>query len=267
VEKLKKKSLEIRRNIIEMVSEAKSGHPGGSLGMTDVFVALYYEVLNINPKYPKDPNRDYLFLSNGHICPVLYATLAEKGFFPKKELLSFRKLNSRLQGHPHKDSLPGVENTSGPLGQGLSVAVGAALALKSNNKQNKVFVICGDGELNEGMVWEAFMSANKYCLDNLTIIIDKNNLQLDGPTAEIMGLGDLKQKLLSFGFHVFECDGHNFEDLLLTLKLAIKHKGGCKVIFTHTTMGKGVSFMENNYEWHGKAPNAEEKKIALEELI
>ncbi|MFT4326077.1 MAG: transketolase [Candidatus Woesearchaeota archaeon] len=263
---LYEKSLSIRKNILEMLTEAGSGHPGGSLGMADIFTALYFDIAHVDPKNPLAKNRDYIFLSNGHICPVWYATLAERGFFPKKELKTLRKLDSRLQGHPHVQSVPGVENSAGPLAQGLSVAVGAALALHQDNKKNTVFCVCGDGELDEGEVWEAALLASKYKLSNFVQIIDNNNIQLDGPTKEIMDLSVIRDKFLAFGYTVFECDGNDMADVLVTLRRAVKDEHGPKVVIAHTTPGKGVSFMENDYRWHGKAPSQEELERALAEL-
>lgn len=249
-----------------MLEKAGSGHTAGPLGMADVFAVLYFETLNINPQNYKSDSRDYLFLSNGHICPVQYAALAEAGFFKKSELLFLRKFNSRLQGHPHNGALPGIENSGGPLAQGLSMAVGAALALKADKKENRVFATCGDGELDEGQIWEAFMLASKYKLDNLIVIIDKNGIQLDGPTKEIMDLDNIYAKLKAFGFEVLECNGNDVTQVSATLSLAKKRKGYPIAIIANTIPGKGVSFMENDYHWHGKAPNAEEAKKALEEL-
>ena len=256
----------IRVEIIKMLLESQSGHTAGPLGMTDIFTALYFDIMKCDPKKPWDSKRDYLFLSNGHICPVWYATLAEKGYFPKSELKTLRKINSKLQGHPHYKSLPGIENSGGPLGQGLGVAVGAALALQQDNKPNKVFALCGDGELNEGMCWEAAMLVAKYKPKNFIQIIDRNHIQLDGPTADIMPMGDLKEKFLSFGYTVYEMDGNDMRDVLVTIKQAMKDNNAPKVIIAHTVPGKGVSFMENDYRWHGKAPTPEEAAKALEEL-
>ncbi len=266
IRNLKLLSNTLRQNIIKMVYKARSGHPGGSLGMADIFTALYFHHLNLYPKKPKHPDRDLLVLSNGHICPVLYAAMAKKGFFPKKELLTFRQTNSRLQGHPHREALPGLETSSGPLGSGLSQAAGIALALKNDKKRNKVVCITSDGEHQEGNTWEAIMFAEKYGLDNLTVIVDRNKIQIDGETEEVMPLKSLREKYASFGWGVVEINGNNMKDILTALQISLKPRKNPLVIIAHTTPGKGVSFMENEYEWHGKAPNEEETIKALEEL-
>jgi len=256
----------IRQDIIEMLSRAGSGHPGGALGMADIFTALYFNILKYNPKKPNDPKRDRLVLSNGHICPVLYSSLARAVFFDIKKLSNLRKFASPLQGHPHFGSLPGIENSSGPLGQGISQAVGMALAAKMNKAKHHVFCITSDGEHNEGQVWEALMLANKHKLNNLVNIVDQNNIQIDGTTNKIMPLGSLKKKYQSFGWSVLEIDGHDIEAILKALKKAKLSKQKPVTIIAKTTLGKGVSFMENDYNWHGKAPNREETKQALLEL-
>lgn len=257
---------EIRIEIIKMLAEAGSGHSAGPLGMADVFTALYFNILNHDPKNPWKESRDRIILSNGHICPVLYATLAKRGYFPISELKTLRKINSRLQGHPHMHSAPGVENTAGPLGQGISVGVGMAYDLKNNKKKNHVFLSTGDGELDEGQCWEAFMFAGKYKLDNLTAFVDRNHIQIDGNTDDIMPLKPLRDKFEAFNWHVIEIDGNNMKEILSAFNKAKTHKGKPTVIICHTIPGKGVKFMEKRYEWHGKPPNKEQAVVALKEL-
>ncbi|MCF7866840.1 transketolase [Candidatus Woesearchaeota archaeon] len=264
--KLKKKANQIRQDIISMIYHAESGHPAGSLGMTDVLTYLYFKFLKTYPGEPSNHKRDYLILSNGHICPAIYATLAHKGFFKMKELLTLRKLGSRLQGHPHRTQLPGLETSSGPLGSGLSQACGIALSLKQENKKNQVVVLTSDGEHEEGNQWEAIMLANKYKLDNIIQIMDRNHIQIDGTTDEIMPLKNLKEKYESFGWHVQEINGHKFKEIHNALELAKNLKGQPKIIIANTTPGKGVRFMENTNKWHGKAPNHEETHQAIQEL-
>lgn len=273
---LKLKANTIREDIIKMLIEAKSGHSAGSLGMADVFTALYFKILNIDPKSPNNPNRDRLVLSNGHICPVMYAAMAHKGFFPISELKTLRKLGTRLQGHPHRNSLPGLETTSGPLGSGLSQACGMALAGKMDNAPWRVICLTSDGEHDEGNTWEAVLFAAKYKLNNLTVLIDRNNIQIDGFTEDIMPLDDLKNKYEAFGFHVLEIDGHNFEQIIDAFNEAKAIYEKPTVIIAHTIPGKGVSYMENRFEWHGSPPGIiqppgappkdEQAKIALAEL-
>jgi len=261
--KLKLMANTIRQDVISMITAAGTGHPGGSLGMADVFTALYFNVLKHDPKNPEWADRDILVLSNGHICPVRYAAMAESGYFPVKELMTLRKFGSRLQGHPHRGSLPGLETTSGPLGCGISQAAGMALALRMDKKPNHVYCIASDGEHDEGNTWEALMFANKMQLSNLTVIIDRNNIQIDGHTEEVMPLEPLHAKYESFGWRVIEVDGHDINNLIDCLK----ERGDKPIcIIAHTTPGKGVSFMEDDFEWHGKAPNAEQSKSALKEL-
>lgn len=262
---LEKKALNIRRSIITMLAHAQSGHSAGALGMTDVFTALYFSVAKHNPHEPGWPERDRILLSNGHICPVLYATLAEAGYFPHSELFTLRKLNSRLQGHPHLGSTPGVENTSGPLAQGLSQACGIATAFSMDKKPNHVFCLMSDGELEEGQNWEAFMFASKNKLKNLTVAIDRNDIQIDGFTSEIMPLEPLKEKLESFNWHVIEVDGHDLRSIIHSFNSAQKTEYPTALI-CHTIPGKGVNFMENKYEWHGKPPSQEEAEEALAQL-
>lgn len=256
----------IRQDIIEILTIAGSGHPGGSLGMADIFAVLYFNILNHSPKNPYAHNRDRLVLSNGHICPVLYASLARAEYFPLSKLKTLRQINSPLQGHPHINSVPGIENSSGPLGQGISIAVGMALAAKMAKTKNHIICITSDGEHDEGQVWEALMLANKYKLDNLINIVDQNNIQIDGYTKDIMPLGSLKKKYESFGWHVLQTDGHDIDKIIKILKQAKQYRSGPVVIIAKTILGKGVSFMENNFDWHGKAPNQEEAKQALKEL-
>jgi len=266
IDTLVAKAQAIRESIITMVATAKSGHPGGALGMADIFTLLYFETLRHDPQKPNWPERDRLLLSNGHICPVLYATLAEAGYFPKDEVLTLRRLNTRLQGHPHLGSLPGVENTSGPLGQGFSQACGLAYGLQMDGRDSRVFCITSDGEHEEGQVWEAYLFAAKYKLSNLTVLIDRNHIQIDGRNEDIMPLEPLAEKLQAFGWHVLEVDGHNFGEIRQALRTATEETAHPTVIICQTIPGKGVSFMENKYEWHGKAPNSEEATEALRQL-
>ena len=266
IEFLEEKANKIRESIIEMLTEAGSGHSAGPLGMADVFTAFYFHILNHDPKNPDWPERDRLILSNGHICPVRYATMGEAGYFPIKELLTLRKINSRLQGHPHRGALPGVETTSGPLGSGLSQAAGVALAAKLDNKKYRVYCFMSDGEHDAGNTWEAAMFISKNRLSNLTALIDRNNIQIDGYTENIMPLEPLKEKYESFGWHVLEIDGHNFEEIVDAVNEAKAIHEEPTVIIAHTIPGKGVSFMENEYLWHGKPPTREEARVALDEL-
>lgn len=263
---LEKLAYDIRQEVIKMLTTAGSGHSAGALGMADVFTALYFRVLRHNPNNPDWDDRDRLVLSNGHICPVLYATLASAGYFGKEELRSLRRLNSRLQGHPHRESLPGIETSSGPLGCGLSQAIGMALAAKLDNKKYDIFCIMSDGEHNEGNIWEAVMFAGKYRLDNLTAIIDRNNIQIDGFTESVMPLEPLKEKYESFNWHVLEVDGHNIEAIIDACNLAKAVFEKPAVIIAHTIPGKGVDFMEFDYKYHGVAPNKLEAEQALQKL-
>jgi len=266
VMKLKLMANLIRQDIITMLSESKSGHTAGPLGMADVFTALYFNFMRIDPNKPKDPNRDFLVLSNGHICPVQYAAMANRGYFRKRELLTFRKTGSRLQGHPHRESLPGLETSSGPLGEGLGQAAGMALGLKRDGKKNRVICLTSDGEHEEGSTWEAVMFAATYNLGNLTCIIDRNKIQIDGPTEEIMPLNSLKEKYLSFGWGVIDIDGNDMEKIVEVLNISAIPREKPLVIVAHTIPGKGVSFMEKDYRWHGKPPSKEEAGKALIEL-
>lgn len=263
---LEEKARKIRIDIIKMLLEAGSGHTGGPLGMADIFTALYFHILNIDPKNPSLPERDRLVLSNGHICPVLYATMAHRGFFPIEELKTLRKLGTRLQGHPHRAALPGLETTSGPLGSGLSQACGMALAGKLNNAKWRVFCLTSDGEHDEGNTWEAAMFAGKYKINNLVALMDRNNIQIDGFTENIMPLEPLKDKYEAFGWHVIEIDGHNMQQIIDAYEEAKTIFEKPTMILAHTIPGKGVSFMQNRFEWHGKPPNKEEAAQALKEL-
>lgn len=257
---------EIRQAIIKMLLEAGSGHSAGPLGMADIFTALYFEVMNIDPKRPDWSDRDRLVLSCGHICPVLYATLAHRGYFPVEELMTLRKFGTRLHGHPHNLALPGIENSSGPLGQGLSQACGMALATRLDKKKWRTYAVLSDGEHDEGQLWEAVMFAGKNELHNLTAVIDRNNIQIDGFTEDVMPLEPLADKYRAFNWHVLEIDGHNFEDIIGAFRHAKAVFEKPTVIIAHTIPGKGVDFMENDYHWHGKVPKSDEAKLALKEL-
>jgi len=256
----------IRKDLLLSLVEAKTGHSAGPLGMADIFTALYFNILNHNPKNPQWEKRDRLILSNGHICPVLYAAMANAGYFPKKELLTLRKLGTRLQGHPHREALPGLETTSGPLGSGLSQAAGMAYALKIDKKPNVVFCLTSDGEHEEGNTWEAIMFAAKNKLNNLIVIIDRNYIQIDGDTENIMPLDPLDKKYQSFNWNVITINGNNMKEVIATLQKSRHNKNKPLVIIANTTPGKGVSFMENDYQWHGKPPTKEQCDIALSEL-
>ncbi len=257
---------QLRQDVVEMLFEAGSGHPAGALGMADIFSALYFYLLNHNPKNPNWTERDRLVLSNGHICPVRYAAMARAGYFPIEELKTLRKLNSRLQGHPHRESLPGLETTSGPLGSGLSQAIGMALAAKLDKKKYRIYCLISDGEHDCGNHWEAVMFAAKYKLSNLTVIVDRNNIQIDGFTEEVMPLEPLRQKYESFNWHVLEIDGHNIEEFVDAINEAKAIYEKPTVIIAYTIPGKGVSFMEQDYLWHGRPLTKEETEKALEEL-
>ncbi len=263
---LEEKANQIRQDIISMLVEAGSGHSAGPLGMTDIFTAFYFHILNHDPKNPDWPDRDRLLLSNGHICPVRYVTMAHAGYFPISELKTLRKINSRLQGHPHRTTLPGVETTSGPLGSGISQAIGVALAARLDKKKYRVYCLTSDGEHDAGNTWEAVMFAGKNKLSNLTVVIDRNNIQIDGYTENIMPLEPLRAKYESFNWHVIDVDGHNIAHFVDAVNEAIAIHERPTCIIAHTIPGKGVSFMENDYLWHGKPPNAEEAQRALAEL-
>ncbi|KKR13281.1 MAG: Transketolase domain protein [Candidatus Woesebacteria bacterium GW2011_GWA1_39_21b] len=264
---LQNKANEIRQDIIKMLLEAGSGHSAGPLGMADVFTALYFgEVMSYDPKNPKWEKRDRLILSNGHICPVLYATLAHADFFPHEELMTLRKLGSRLQGHPERGKLPGVETTSGPLGSGLAQASGYAYASRMDNKRFRVYCICSDGEHDEGNHWEAVAFAGKYNLSNLTVFVDRNGIQIDGYTEDVMPLEPLRAKYEAFNWSVLEVDGHNIEEVIDAANHAKAIHDNPTVIICRTIPGKGVEFMENLPEWHGKPPNLGETIEALNDL-
>jgi transketolase len=261
---LKKILLERKIDVINMLAEAKSGHVGGAFSIADILVYIYYKFVKVDPTNPNWDKRDYVLLSNGHVCPIWYSILADRGFFPKSELLKSRKIDSLLQGHP-KSSIPGVENSSGPLGHGLSQAVGIALGLKMDKKENKVICIMSDGEQNEGQVTEAAMSASKFKLNNLIAIIDKNNIQIDGTTDEIMPLGDLRMRYESLDWLVVEIDGHNFDEIESALKIenTTEHP---LLIIAHTIAGESVSFMEGRHEYHDWKNSEEDRENALKEL-
>ena len=263
---LKEKAKEIRKSIVSMITEAKSGHPGGSLSATDILTALYFSEMNIDPANPKMEGRDRFVLSKGHAAPAIYATLAERGYFSKDELLTLRKFGSRLQGHPDMKKLPGIEISTGSLGQGLSVANGMALNAKIFNETYRTYIVLGDGEVQEGQIWEAAMTAAHYKLDNLCAFLDSNNLQIDGNVTEIMGVEPLDKKWEAFGWNVIKIDGHNFEEILSALEKAKECKDKPTMILAKTVKGKGVSFMENVCGFHGVAPTAEELEKALAEL-
>jgi len=267
IKELQQKANTIREDIIRMLLAAGSGHSAGPLGLADIFTALYFDILKHDPKNPDWEERDILLLSNGHCVPVRYATMAEAGYFPKKELLTLRKLGSRLQGHPERTRLPGLENTSGPLGSGLSQAAGMALGLRMDKQLHRhVYVVTGDGELDEGNVWEAIMLAGKYKLSNITAIVDRNNIQIDGTTDDVMPLEDLKKKWESFGWHAIEIDGNDIEAVIDACAMAKAITEQPVVLIAYTIPGKGVDFMENDFHWHGTPPNAEQAKEALHEL-
>lgn len=267
LEQLEQKANEIRQDIIKMLERAGSGHSAGPLGLADIFTALYFDILKHDPKNPDWEERDILILSNGHCVPVRYATMANAGYFERKELNTLRKFGSRLQGHPERKKLPGMENTSGPLGCGLSQAAGMALALRMDKQLHRwIYVVMSDGEQDEGNVWEAAMLCAKYKLSNIIAITDRNNIQIDGPTESIMPLEDLKAKWEAFGWHVIEIDGHNIEDIIDACAMARAIVEKPTMIIAHTIPGKGVDFMEYDFRWHGKPPNHEEAKKALHEL-
>lgn len=265
IKHLKNKATEIRKLIVEMLAKAGSGHPGGSLSSSDIIACLYFEVMRHDPKSPAWPDRDRFHLSKGHCCPALYAALSLSGYFPQEKLWTLRKLNSMLQGHPDK-RVPGVELASGSLGQGLSIALGMALCAKVDKKDYRVYCLMGDGEIQEGNIWEAAMAAAHFKADNLCGIIDYNHFQIDGRTDDIMNLEPLLNKWEAFGWHVISCDGHNIKELLEAFRIAKTLKQKPTVIIAHTVKGKGVSFMEHVVDFHGRAPTEKEREIALEEL-
>ena len=266
ITELEKMAKQLRRHVITMIATAGSGHPGGSLSAADIVTALYFEVMRHDPKNPQWPDRDRFVLSKGHAAPILYAALAECGYFPVEELSTLRKLDSRLQGHTDRTLTPGVEMSAGSLGQGLSYGIGIALAGRLDKRDYQVYVLLGDGECEEGQVWEAAMFAPHHRMDNITAIVDHNDLQLDGRVCDIMGLEPLADKWRAFNWHVLEINGHDISQVLKALKKARETKGKPTVIIAHTVKGKGVSFMEGNVDFHGKAPTAQETEIALKEL-
>ncbi|MBQ8578043.1 MAG: transketolase [Clostridia bacterium] len=266
LQELKKTAAEVRLGIVEEVFNAASGHPGGSLSVADIITYLYFAEMNVDPKNPAWDDRDRFVLSKGHTCPALYAALAEKGFFPKEDLKTFRRIDSYLQGHPDKKHIPGIDMSSGSLGQGISAACGMALAGKIQNKDYRVYTVLGDGESQEGQVWEAAMFAAHYKLDNLCAVLDFNGLQIDGKITEVMNPTPLDEKFKAFGWHVICINGHDFEEIEAAFNEAKTVKGKPTLILAATTKGKGVSYMEDKAGWHGKAPNAEEYAQAVEEL-
>ena len=267
ISKLKQIAIELRKSAITMIYEAQSGHPGGSLSAADIVTALYFKEMNIDPANPKWEDRDRFGLSKGHVCPILYAALGKLGYFPKEYLHKLRQEGSILQGHPDMKKCPGIDISTGSLGQGLSCAVGMAIAGKRDNRDYRVFAMVGDGECDEGQIWEAVMAGYKYKLDNLIVFVDNNKLQLDGTCDEIMPNIDLGKRFEAFGYEVFYIDGHNMEEIVATLdKIRASNNNLPKAIIADTIKGRGVSFMENQLGWHGVAPNDEEYKQAMEEL-
>lgn len=267
IQELELIAIDIRSDIIKMLEHAGSGHSAGPLGLADIFTALYFDVLKHNPRKPDWSDRDILILSNGHCVPVRYATMAHAGYFDKKELLTLRQFGSRLQGHPEREKLPGVEHTSGPLGCGLSQACGMALAMRMNKQTHRwVYVVMGDGELDEGNIWEAAMLASKYKLNNIIGIIDRNNIQIDGPTEVVMPLEDLKAKWEAFGWHVIEINGNDIEAVIDACAMARAVVEKPVMIIAHTIPGMGVDFMEYDFHWHGMPPNHDQAKEALKDL-
>lgn len=266
IEELNQIANNVRKDIIEETYNAKSGHPGGSLSVADILTVLYFNQMNVNEKEPNAKTRDRLVLSKGHVAPALYAVLAEKGYFEKDELKKLRKIDGMLQGHPDMQKTPGIDMSTGSLGQGLSVANGMALASKLNHEGVRVYCICGDGEIQEGQIWEAAMTSSHRKLDNLCLIVDNNNLQIDGNVDTVKNIYPLDEKFKSFGFEVIKVDGHDIEKLIKAFDKAKTIKEKPTVIIAKTIKGKGVSFMENKADWHGKAPNKEEYKMAMEEL-
>jgi len=268
ITQLQKKANDVRQDIVTMLEHAKSGHSAGPLGMADIVTALYFNVMKNDPEQPEWSERDVFFLSNGHTVPVQYAVMAERGYFPIEELSTLRQFGSRLQGHPERTKLHGLENTSGPLGSGLSQAAGYAYSLQylDDEKHRFVYAVTGDGELNEGNIWEAAMFAGKYKLSQLIVFIDRNNIQIDGSTDDVMPLEDLRGKWQSFGWHVQEIDGHNMESIIDAASMARAITTKPSIIISHTIPGKGVDFMEYDFKWHGMPPNSEQAKQALKKL-
>lgn len=263
---LKKIANNVRKGIVTAVHSAKAGHPGGSLSAADIYTYLYFEEMNIDPKDPKKADRDRFVLSKGHTAPGLYATLANRGYFPVEELTTLRKLGSHLQGHPCMQHTPGVDMSSGSLGQGISVAAGMALSAKLDHKDFRVYTLLGDGEIQEGQVWEAAMLAGFRKLDNLVVIVDNNGLQIDGPIDQVCSPYPIDEKFKAFNFHVINIDAHDFDAIRAAFKEARETKGQPTAIIAHSTKGKGVSFMENNVSWHGTAPNDEQYEVAMADL-
>ncbi len=266
IQELEKIAKKIRKDIIEEVYSAQSGHPGGSLSIADILTVLYFRQMNIDPSNPNWEDRDRCVLSKGHCSPALYSCLANRGFFPIEDLKTFRNINSYLQGHPDKNKVPGVDMTTGSLGQGLSSANGMAISAKMDKKDYRVYCILGDGEIEEGQIWEAAMAASKYKLDNLCVIVDNNNLQIDGTIEEVMSSYPIDEKFKSFGFQIINIDGHNIEEIINAFEVAENVKGKPTCIIAKTIKGKGIDFMENQVSWHGKAPNEEQYNQALKNL-
>lgn len=267
ISELKQIAIELRKSAVTMIYEAQSGHPGGALSAADIVTALYFKEMNIDPKNPKWEDRDRFVLSKGHVCPILYAALGKLGYFPEEYLHKLRQEGSILQGHPDMKKCPGIDISTGSLGQGLSCAVGMAIAGKRDHKDYRVFAMVGDGECDEGQIWEAVMTGYKYNLDNLVVFVDNNRLQLDGTCEEVMPNIDLGKRFEAFGYEVFYIDGHNMEEIVATLdKIRASHNGLPKAVIANTVKGRGVSFMENQVGWHGVAPNDEQYKQAMEEL-
>ncbi len=266
IKELEKLANEIRIQIINQVYNANSGHPGGSLSSTDILTVLYFNQMNINEKEPQSPLRDRFVLSKGHCVPALYATLAKRGFIKEEELTKFRKIDGLLQGHPDKNKVPGIDMSTGSLGQGLSVANGMAISSKMNHEGYRVYCLLGDGEIEEGQVWEAAMTASKYKLDNLCVVVDSNNLQIDGTVEEVKGLDNIEGKFKNFGFNTIIVNGHDMQQLIDSFETAKLTKGKPTAIIAKTVKGKGISFMEGKAEWHGKAPNKEQYEQAIKEL-
>ena len=263
---LEKKANEVRQSIVTALHSAKSGHPGGSLSAADIMTYLYFEEMNVDPKNPKMADRDRFVLSKGHVAPALYSVLAHKGYFPVEDLVTLRHTGSYLQGHPDMKHIPGVDMSAGSLGQGLSCAVGMAQAGKMDDKDYQVYAMCGDGEIQEGQIWEAAMWAGAHHLDNLTVIVDNNNLQIDGTVEEVCSPYPIDKKFEAFNFHVINIDGHNFDEIRAAFKEAKETKGMPTAIIAKTIKGKGVSFMENEASWHGSAPNDEQYAVAMADL-
>jgi transketolase len=266
IEQLNQKALEIRRDIITLLIESQSGHSGGPLSCTDMAAALYFNILNYDPKRPDDTERDLNFFSIGHVSPLIYSVLAEAGYFPLKDLMTFRKFASHLEGHPNCLHTPGIEVSAGSLGQGLSISCGAAYGIKMDGSERNVYCFMGDGEQQEGSIWEAVMFAAHYQLDNLCALIDYNHRQIDGVTEEVMNIASLAEKYWSFGWNVYEIDGHDMSEIVGALKASFEYVGKPSVIIGHTVMGKGVSFMEGLAEWHGKPPKPDQGEKALAQL-